>query len=99
MATIDIKRAHTLGIDTAKERAAQLADDLKAKMGITWRWDGDNIRFTAESGVAKGVTGTVSVTPAQVRVEIDLPFLMRALKGSIAEKVESKLDKLTAATS
>jgi putative polyhydroxyalkanoate system protein len=98
MATIDIKRSHSLGIETAKERAAELAADLQKKMGITWRWDGDNIRFSADSGMAKGVTGVVWVSSAQVRVEIDLPFLMRALKGTISEKVESKLDKLTAPT-
>jgi len=95
MATIDIKRSHSLGIDTARERAEELAKDLETKLGIVWQWGGDAIRFSADSGVAKGVKGSVSVSDSIIRVEIDLPFLLRAMKGSISGKVESKLDKLT----
>ncbi len=94
MATIDISRTHALGTDAAKERAAALADSMKEKLGIAWRWDGDRIKFDAPSGMAKGTTGTISVAPTSVRVEIDLPFLLRAMKGTIETKVNEKLDKL-----
>lgn len=94
MAAIDVKRSHSLGIDTAKERAEELARDLEGKLGINWHWEGDKIRFKADSGKAKGVTGQVAVTSSDVRVAIDLPFLLKALKGSIKSKVEDKLDKL-----
>lgn len=93
MATIDISRNHNLGTETAKERAASLADSMKEKLGIAWRWDGDRIKFDAPSGMAKGTTGTISVGATSVRVEIDLPFLLRAMKGSIEQKVNEKLDK------
>lgn len=96
MATIDIKRSHALALDTAKSRAEDLANDLQSRLGITWRWQGDSIHFSATSGVAKGVSGVVTVSSAQVRVELDLPFLMRAMKGTLTGKVEQKLDKLTA---
>jgi putative polyhydroxyalkanoate system protein len=95
MATIDVKRSHTLDLVTAKARAETLAKDLESKLGITWRWEGDVIKFSAASGVAKGATGSVSVNTTQVRVEIDLPFLLRAMKGSIRAKVDKKLDALT----
>jgi putative polyhydroxyalkanoate system protein len=94
MATIEISRAHGLGLDTAKQRAEQLANDLKERMGIAWRWEGDTIRFNADSGPAKGTTGQVAVAPSQVKIEIDLPFLLKAMKGAIAGKVEEKLGKL-----
>lgn len=94
MATIDISRTHGLGLDTAKQRAEQLANDLKERMGIEWRWDGDSIRFAAESGPAKGTKGNLAVQSSQVRIEIDLPFLLKAMKGSISSKVEEKLEKL-----
>lgn len=96
MATIDISRSHSLGTDEAKKRAEQLADDMKSKLGITWNWAGDHIKFQADSGAAKGAKGKVSVSDSQVRVEIDLPFLLRAMKGTIAGKVNTKLDKLLA---
>ncbi|NUO50492.1 MAG: hypothetical protein HOV80_16680 [Polyangiaceae bacterium] len=93
MATIDITRNHNLGIDAGKERAATLADSMKEKLGIAWRWDGDRIKFDAPSGMAKGTTGTITVGASSVRVEIDLPFLLRAMKGTIEQKVNEKLDK------
>ncbi len=96
MATIDIQRSHSLALDTAKTRAEKLAKDLESRLGITWRWEGEDIKFSATSGVAKGVTGKVSVSTTQVRVEIDLPLLMRAMKGTLTGKVEKKLDDLTA---
>lgn len=94
MATIEIERKHTLGKDIAKERAEKLAKGMEAKLGIQWKWDGDKIKFDAPSGTAKGAKGIVAVTDANVRVEIDLPFLLRAVKGSIETRVNDELNKL-----
>jgi len=94
MATIEISRAHTLGIEAAKQKAEQLARDMEQKLGITWSWEGERIRFKADSGKAKGVKGLVAVASANVKVEIDLPFLLRPMKGMISSKVEDKLNEL-----
>lgn len=94
MATIDISRSHTLDKEEAKRRAEELAKSLEEKMGIRWRWEGDRIKFDAPSGAAKGATGTVSVDPSAVRVEVDLPFLLRPVKGMVESKITDKLDKL-----
>jgi putative polyhydroxyalkanoate system protein len=94
MATIDIKRSHTLEKEEAKKRAEALAQDMEQKLGIRWRWEADKIRFDAPSGAAKGATGTVYVDPRDVRVEVDLPFLLRAVKGVVESKINQKLDDL-----
>jgi putative polyhydroxyalkanoate system protein len=94
MATIDIRRAHTLDKDEAKKRAEQLAKGLEEKLGIRWNWEGDNIRFDAPSGAAKGASGKVSVDGQAVRVEVDLPFLLKAVKGTVESKINQKLDDL-----
>ena len=94
MATIDISRSHSLDTDEAKKRAEQHAKDMEAKLGIGWSWQGEQIKFKASGGPAKGTTGQVSVTSSEVRVEIDLPFLLRAMKGTISGKVNDRLDKL-----
>lgn len=94
MATIEIERKHTLGKDIAKERAEKLAKGMEAKLGIQWKWDGDKIKFDAPSGTAKGAKGLVAVTDGNVRVEIDLPFLLRAVKGTIETRVNDELNKL-----
>lgn len=95
MATIDIRRTHTLDKDEAKRRAETLAKAMEEKLGIRWRWEGaDRISFDAPSGAAKGATGTVSVEGSSVRVEVDLPFLLRAVRGTIEGKINEKLDQL-----
>lgn len=94
MATIDIKKSHSLGKDVAKTRAEALAKGMQEKMGIQWRWEGDKIKFDAPSGAAKGTTGQVSVSDSDVRVEIDLPFLLRAMKGMIEGKVNDQVNKV-----
>ncbi|HEX4445575.1 MAG TPA: polyhydroxyalkanoic acid system family protein [Polyangiaceae bacterium] len=94
MATIDIRRPHALPKEEAKKRAETLAAELQSKLDLQWRWEGDHIRFEATKGAAKGTTGTVEVTDSVVRVQVDLPFLLRVLKGKVESKVNEKLDNL-----
>jgi putative polyhydroxyalkanoate system protein len=94
MATIDIRRSHKLDKEEAKRRAEQLAKSLEDKLGIRWSWEGDRIRFDAPGGAAKGSSGVVSVDPQAVRVEIDLPFLLRAIKGTVEGKINQKLEEV-----
>ena len=94
MATIDIRRAHSLPLDDAKKKAEELAKGMESKFGIVWKWEGNTIRFDAPSGAAKGTKGEVAVTDKTVRVAIDLPFMLKMLKGTIEGKVKEKLDAL-----
>jgi putative polyhydroxyalkanoate system protein len=94
MATIDISRSHDLDKEEARHRAETLAKSMQDKLGIQWRWEGDRIRFEAPSGAAKGTSGTVYVEPKDVRVEVDLPFLLRAVKGTVESKINQKLDEV-----
>jgi putative polyhydroxyalkanoate system protein len=94
MSTIDITRPHTLAKDVAKQRAEDLAKSLQSRFNLTWHWDGDAIRFEAPSGAAKGTKGEVAVSEKDVRVQIDLPFLLKMLKGTVEAKVNEKLAQL-----
>jgi putative polyhydroxyalkanoate system protein len=94
MATIDITRAHTLPLDDAKKKAEELAKGMEQRFGIQWKWEGDTIRFDAPTGAAKGTKGEVAVSDKNVRVAIDLPFMLRVMKGTIEEKVNEKLTAL-----
>jgi putative polyhydroxyalkanoate system protein len=94
MATIDMKRSHSLSKDEAKKRAEDLARSMQEKFNLTWKWQGDSIVFDAPSGAAKGTKGEVSVTDKEVRVQIDLPFLLRVMKGTVESKVNEKLNAL-----
>ncbi|AKV01835.1 hypothetical protein AKJ09_08498 [Labilithrix luteola] len=94
MATIDIKRSHSLSLDDAKKKAEDLAKGMADRFGISWKWDGNTIRFDAPAGAAKGTKGEVSVSEKEVRVAIDLPFMLKMMKGTIESKVQEKLDAL-----
>jgi len=93
MATIDVRRSHQLTKDAARTKAEELARDMQQKLGLDWRWEGDQIKFQAPGGAAKGTTGVVDVNDREVRVQIDLPFLLRAMKGTIETKVREKLER------
>ncbi len=94
MATIEITRPHTLSKDEARKRAEELARSMEEKLSIVWRWEGDTIRFDAPSGTAKGTKGHVAVTDTAVSVSIDLPFMLRVMKGAIESKVNDKLSQV-----
>ncbi|MGH7270113.1 MAG: polyhydroxyalkanoic acid system family protein [Polyangiaceae bacterium] len=94
MTTIDIRRRHSLSKDEAKKRAEAIATSLKEKLDLDWRWEHDRLSFVAPRGLAKGTKGAVSVSDTEVRVEIDLPFVLRVLKGKVESKVNEKLAQL-----
>lgn len=85
MATIDISRSHSLGKDTAKQRSEQVLKRLEGSYGIKGAWAGDVFKIDAP------VKGNYTVTESSVRVELDLPFLMKPMKGKIEERIESEL--------
>ena len=94
MATIEMEKKHTLGKEEARKKAEELADKMKEKLGIEWAWSGDRINFEAKSGAAKGSKGHVNVSDSAIRVEVDLPFMLRPLKGMVESKIKEKLDAL-----
>ena len=94
MSTIDITRKHSLPLDQAKLRAEEFAKGMETKLGLTWKWSGDTIVFQAPSGAAKGTKGDVRVSTDAVRVTVDLPFMLRVMKGTIESKIHEKLDQI-----
>ncbi|MBK6691056.1 MAG: polyhydroxyalkanoic acid system family protein [Myxococcales bacterium] len=94
MATIEISRAHTLSKEDAKKKAEELAKSMETKLGLAWKWVGDQIEFNAPSGAAKGTKGFVRVSDTSVDVAVDLPLMLRVMKGTIEEKVNEKLKTL-----
>jgi putative polyhydroxyalkanoate system protein len=94
MATIDVRHSHALPKEEAKKRAADLAKSMQDRFELDWRWEGDRIVFDATRGKAKGTRGSIEVGDADVRVQIDLPLLLRMLKGTVETKVNEKLAQL-----
>ena len=94
MATIEMEKPHNTGKEGARKKAEELADRMKEKIGIEWAWAADTIKFESKSGAAKGAKGVVIVTDSKIRVEVDLPLMLRPLKGMVESKIKEKLDPL-----
>jgi putative polyhydroxyalkanoate system protein len=94
MSTIDVRRNHALPKEEARKRAESLAKAMQSRFDLDWRWEGDRIVFEAPRGAAKGTKGSVDVTDQEVRVQIDLPLLLRVMKGTVESKVQEKLGQV-----
>jgi putative polyhydroxyalkanoate system protein len=93
MSTIDVRRSHALPKEEARKRAEELARAMQQRFELEWHWEGDRILFEAPRGAAKGTRGSVDVTESEVRVQIDLPLLLRVMKAKVEAKVQEKLSK------
>lgn len=94
MSTIDVRRTHTLPKEEARKRAEELAQSMKQRFDLEWHWQGDRILFEAPRGAAKGTRGSVDVSESEVRVQIDLPLLLRVVRTKVESKVHEKLAKV-----
>ena len=94
MASVDVSHAHALIREEARRRAESLALGLQVQLGIVWRWEDDVIRFEIPAGIAKGARGQLTVGGELIRLELELPFLLRLLKGQLEEAVRSRMDAL-----
>jgi putative polyhydroxyalkanoate system protein len=94
MATIEMSKKHTLGTDGARTKAEELAKSLQAKLDLEWAWAGDAINFSSKGGAAKGTKGRVRVSATSIDIEVDLPLMLRPLKGMVEGKIKEKLDAI-----
>ena len=91
MATVDITRDHQLGKEVARERAQQLADKLAQKLDAKCVWQGDELTFKRS-----GADGSITVSDAQVRVQVKLGLMLTPMAGMVKGEVEKALDKYLA---
>lgn len=94
MANISIRRSNALGKAMARQKTESLALSMEAKLGIRWHWRGDQLTFDTPRGAARGTSGTVSVDETSVRVEIDLPLVLRGFRGAVEGKIQDELERL-----
>jgi putative polyhydroxyalkanoate system protein len=89
MPSIAIKRRHKLDPKKARAVAQRIARDLNKRYGLICQWDGDNVAF---DGV--GVSGSMQVGKTQIKLDVQLSFLLTPLKGTIEREINKELDTL-----
>jgi putative polyhydroxyalkanoate system protein len=87
--SISIKRRHKLSHKKAKEAAQKIARDLNKRFDLAWEWQGDDVAFERP-----GLSGTLHVGKADVRLDVELSFLLSVLKGPIEQEINKELDSL-----
>lgn len=82
-----IRREHTLGIDEAKRRVDQVAEELGGKLNLSSRWEGDNLRVTG-----RAVSGRIVVEADSVEVHVTVGLPMLLLREPIRVAIEESID-------
>jgi hypothetical protein len=85
---------HRLGRQEAKRRVdagvSRLGPDLGAVVGgLDYSWNADTLNFRA-AAMWQTITGRIAVLDDAVRVEIDLPWMMRLLGDTITRRVHGR---------
>ena len=93
MATIDIVRAHSLSTAAAKKKAEELAKTL-VQHGLVYKWAGNTCKLSAPGGMAAGATGELSITAKEVRIAINLPFMLSFAKPIVEKKINETLNSM-----
>src|SRR5204862_6679755 len=89
LATITVSKRHNLSHKKAKAVAERLANDLQKRFDLAWSWEGDHVHFQRP-----GVSGTMHVGTADIRLDVKLGFLLTPLKPAIEREIHAQLDKL-----
>jgi Putative polyhydroxyalkanoic acid system protein (PHA_gran_rgn) len=85
---------HRLGREEAKRRVdagiGHLAPELGAVVGgLDYSWNADTLNFRA-AAMWQTITGRLEVLDVAVRIEIDLPWMMRLLGETITKQVRGR---------
>lgn len=88
MANINIKRQHSLGRTTARDRVQEIANSLQDKLRAKWSWDGDSLNFQRS-----GASGSVIVGDDFVEFKVKLGLLLSPMKGTIEDAIQQQLDR------
>jgi putative polyhydroxyalkanoate system protein len=91
MPTIVIHRRHALDPTTARSAAQKVVDDLGKRYQLACAWQGDRLSFERP-----GLSGSMHLGPNEVRLDVQLSFLMSPLKRSIEHAIHQELDRVFA---
>jgi hypothetical protein len=85
---------HRLGRQEAKRRLESGISRIRPELAslvstFDYSWHGDTLNFTA-AAMWQTITGRLAVLDDAVRIEIDLPWLMRLLGETIAKRVRDR---------
>jgi putative polyhydroxyalkanoate system protein len=91
MPNISIRRRHSLDHKKAKAAAQKIARDLDQRFDLAHEWNGDEVSFERP-----GLSGSMHVGKNEIRLDVQLSFLLLPLKGPIEQAIHKQLDAVLA---
>ena len=82
-----IVREHTLGIEEARRRVDQVAEELSGKLGLSYHWVGDHLEVNGT-----GVSGRIIVEESRVEVHVTTGLAMTMFREPIRNAIENSID-------
>ena len=89
MSDIDLRRTHGLSDAEARATADRLLERLGQEFGLQGHWAGDVLRFQRP-----GVQGHLTLGPGDLRLQVTLGFLVKAMRGRIEQAIVRELERL-----
>lgn len=88
MASIHLRKEHTLGIAGARKAVSDLAVQLAASLEVQYAWHGDVLTFERSD-----VHGSICVAETEVTVDAELGGMLGLFKGPVEKQVTTYLDQ------
>lgn len=86
MPSIDITQPHDKSKKEAREAVDRVAEKIGERFQVDCGWNGDVLEFTRS-----GVNGEITLGKKEVRIVVNLGFLLSALKGPIESEIHRVL--------
>ena len=86
MANIELCQSHALGKQLARQCAERIAGKLKNELNARYEWQGDDLIFNCA-----GAKGAIRVSEQDVRVEVELAFLLRPMRAHIEKEIRQQM--------
>ena len=90
MGRISIKKPFTMPREEVITAANKLGDWLKVEHNVDCQWQGDTAKI---DGRSKGVTGTLSVLPDCIDLNLSLGMLASMFEKPLRDEIKRYLDK------
>lgn len=92
MPNLTISIPHQLGRAEAKRRINEMTATLQGQSGgmlnrVEQHWDGDTLHFHI-AAMGQSVSGTAHVTEQTVNLDIELPWMLSLLAGTVKKQIE-----------
>ena len=88
MSTIHMVRNHTMGREGARRAVQDIAGQIRNKLDVDYRWDGDILKFSRP-----GADGSIAVTDDTVTIDVDLGIMYGAFKDPIEQQIGTYLQQ------